>query len=175
MGKDAYAIDRFRIRAAYERKERKWSQADIAKMLTAKGIDNMHHTTVAKIESGDREIKLDEAAAMADLFGLPLDSMMGRRQATREDEIAHDVRVLRDIARQGLAEVRRISTDVSNAATDVMLDGIPNDIEEIWAELGKDAEHACHQLDQAEYHLDEVQRLAAQVLDMVQQTRETKE
>lgn len=168
----SFVLDEFRKRAAYERKERRWSQADIAKMLTAKGIDKMHHTTVAKIESGDREVKLDEAAAMADLFGLPLDLMMGRRQATREDEIAHDVRVLRDIARQSLADVRRTSTAVSNAVTDVMFDGIPADIEEIWSALQEEADYACQQLDRADDHLDEVQQLAGQLLDVVQQTRE---
>ena len=95
-GKIRIALIDFGYGLAYERKERKWSQADIAKMLTAKGIDNMHHTTVAKIESGDREIKLDEAAAMADLFGLPLDSMMGRQAGhTRRRNCARRARVAR--------------------------------------------------------------------------------
>jgi len=38
----------------------------------------MHPTTVAKIEAGDREVKLDEAAALADLFGMSLDAMSGK-------------------------------------------------------------------------------------------------
>jgi hypothetical protein len=42
------------------------------------GIDNMYPTTVAKIEAGDREVKLDEAAALADLFGMSLDAMLGK-------------------------------------------------------------------------------------------------
>jgi len=49
-------------------------------MLTAMGIDNMHHTTVAKIEAGDREIKLDEAVAMADLYGMSLDAILGGKR-----------------------------------------------------------------------------------------------
>ena len=44
----------FRKRLRLERDEvRGWSQAELAKMLTARGID-MHPTTIAKIEAGDR-------------------------------------------------------------------------------------------------------------------------
>jgi hypothetical protein len=39
------------------------------------GIDSIYNTTVAKIEAGDREIKLDEAVAMADLFELDLNDL----------------------------------------------------------------------------------------------------
>lgn len=38
----------------------------------------MHPTTVAKIEAGDREVKLDEAAALAELFDMSLDAMLGK-------------------------------------------------------------------------------------------------
>ena len=129
---------------------------------------------MAKIELADREVKLDEAAAMADLFGLPLDLMMGRRQATREDEIAHDVRVLRDIARQGLADVRRTTTAVSNAVADVMFEGgMPNDIEEIWSALEGEAKLCMPATGRGPLIItDEVQQIAAQLLDVVQQTRE---
>jgi hypothetical protein len=61
---------------------------------------------------------------------------------------------------------------VSNAVADVMFDGIPDDIEEIWSALEGEAEHACQPLSQADDHLDEVQQLAGQLLDVVQQTRE---
>ena len=132
----------------------------------------MHHTTVAKIESGDREVKLDEAAAMADLFDLPLDSMMGRRQ--RHDEKMR----LRTTCGSCATSHGRASPKCAgprptsaNAVTDVMFDGIPVDIEEYGPSLKKTQIDACHQLDQADDHLDEVQQLAAQLLDVVQQNQ----
>jgi transcriptional regulator with XRE-family HTH domain len=64
--------------ARQAREDKGWSQAYVAKKLKAKGIDNMHPTTVAKLEAGDREVKLDEAAALADLYGKSLDAMLGK-------------------------------------------------------------------------------------------------
>jgi transcriptional regulator with XRE-family HTH domain len=78
-------MSRFRKRIARERKRRRWSQAEVARKLTAMNIDNMHHTTVAKIEAGDREIKLHEAIAIGDLYGVPLDALLGRIPRAQRD------------------------------------------------------------------------------------------
>ena len=50
---------------------------------------------------------------------------------------------------------------------------MPDDIEEIWSALEGEANCACQQLGQADDHLDEVQQIAAQLFDVVQQTRES--
>jgi hypothetical protein len=39
----------------------------------------MHPTTVAKIEAGDRSVRINEAVGIADLFEVSLDSLLGRK------------------------------------------------------------------------------------------------
>lgn len=52
------------------RRERNWSQEQVASMLRLEGFD-MHQTTVAKIERGARPLRVAEAAAIAYIFGVP--------------------------------------------------------------------------------------------------------
>src|ERR1700736_1720387 len=52
------------------RRERNWSQEEVADKLRAQGFD-MHQTTVAKIERGTRPLRVAEAAAIATLFRVP--------------------------------------------------------------------------------------------------------
>ena len=49
------------------------------------GIDSIYNTTVAKLESGEREIKLDEAVALARLYDAPLDALVGLHPKTERD------------------------------------------------------------------------------------------
>ena len=64
------------------REERHWTQPQMADMLSDKGIAPMHSTTLAKIEAGTRSVRINEAVAIADLFGLSLDGLLGQA-ATR--------------------------------------------------------------------------------------------
>src|SRR6476661_7860338 len=52
------------------RRERNWSQEDVADKLRMQGFD-MHQTTVAKIERGTRPLRVAEAAAIAAVFRVP--------------------------------------------------------------------------------------------------------
>ena len=52
----------------------RWSQAALAEEMTARGF-RWHPTTVARAEKGQRRVALEEAAALADLFSVPLESM----------------------------------------------------------------------------------------------------
>ncbi len=54
-------------------------------MLRGKDIP-MHWTTVAKIEKGERSVRIEEAAAIADLLGISVDALLGRRGRPRSDE-----------------------------------------------------------------------------------------
>lgn len=73
------AEDPFGRRLRYERERRGWTQADVAKRLAERGI-TLHPTAIAKIEQRDsrrpRVIRLDEAAAIADIFGLSVNDML---------------------------------------------------------------------------------------------------
>jgi transcriptional regulator with XRE-family HTH domain len=84
MGRKKWTDDYFGKRLRRERDSRGWSQAQLAKMLSDKDIP-MHWTTVAKIEAGDRSVRIDEAAGIADLFGVSVDGLLGRRPRPKAD------------------------------------------------------------------------------------------
>ncbi|ONM47174.1 helix-turn-helix domain-containing protein [Nocardia donostiensis] len=52
------------------RKARSWSQEELAEKLTNFGFE-MHQTTLAKIERGTRPLRVAEAIALAQVFGVP--------------------------------------------------------------------------------------------------------
>ena len=92
-----------RVRA--ERERRGWSQEELAKRLTDKGVDT-YASTVAKIESEKkpRAVRLAEAAAIADLFDVSLDTLLGRQTAPGDD-LAFALRALRDIASSSMWQI----------------------------------------------------------------------
>jgi transcriptional regulator with XRE-family HTH domain len=52
------------------------SQQKVADAMTAQGL-GFFQTTVAKIEQGQRPLRLDEAAALTRLFGTTIDAALG--------------------------------------------------------------------------------------------------
>jgi transcriptional regulator with XRE-family HTH domain len=78
------------------RAQRRWSQADLAQLMSDGYGLRWHQTTIAKIEAGQRPIGLNEAAALAQVFEIPgselLMPFLGRRDdadelRAREDEL----------------------------------------------------------------------------------------
>lgn len=61
------------------------SQEQLAQYMTMSGF-TMHQTTVAKIESGKRPLRIAELYAIADILDVPLLALLANRLA---DEIAH--------------------------------------------------------------------------------------
>lgn len=59
-------------RAVAQRKALGLSQAAIARHLSDMGFAGWCQQVVAKVESGKRTLKFDEAVALSDLLGLPL-------------------------------------------------------------------------------------------------------
>jgi transcriptional regulator with XRE-family HTH domain len=55
------------------------SQQKVADALKAEGV-NLFQTQIAKIEGGERPLRLDEAAAIARIFGTTLDVALGLRE-----------------------------------------------------------------------------------------------
>jgi transcriptional regulator with XRE-family HTH domain len=160
--------DRFRHMARAERERRKWSQADVARKLTERGIDKIHHTTVAKVESGEREVKLDEAVAIADLFGLPLDVMLGRRQFPLDNESALHVSLqeLRNMTQLQAANARQITIDLNDRVDSVMF--ARNSVSARYAELDRLAalaDLAYQSLDDLIKHLTEMAQQANRIVD----------
>jgi transcriptional regulator with XRE-family HTH domain len=94
MGRQKWTDERFGKKVRTLRESRRWSQAEVAKMLLDKGIQPMHPTTVAKIETGDRSVRINEAAAIADLFNVSLDSLLGREIVNEGDDLAYRLGIL---------------------------------------------------------------------------------
>jgi transcriptional regulator with XRE-family HTH domain len=98
MGRKERVADHFRKRLRAERETRGWSQAQMAKMLSDRGVQ-MIGTTIAKIEAGDRAVRIDEATCIADLLDASLDSLLGRR-AGLENDLINAVRGLQSAANE---------------------------------------------------------------------------
>lgn len=98
MGNADPFAKRFRERLRSEREARKWSQADVARMLADRNVST-YATTVAKIEAGDRAVRLDEAVAIADIFGMSMDAFLGRGHSP-EARLTDVLRTLQSTARQ---------------------------------------------------------------------------
>jgi transcriptional regulator with XRE-family HTH domain len=118
MGRRERAEDHFRKRLKDERVRRKWSQSEVAKLLSGKGI-HTYATTIAKIEAGDRAVRIDEAAGIADLFEVSLDSLLGRR-AGLDNDLAYALRALQEIAGKSVWDVNAITNAVRDRLVDVL-------------------------------------------------------
>lgn len=117
MGKQKWTEDRFSKCLRDERESRGWSQARLAELLSDNGTP-MHHTTVAKIEKGDRSVRIDEAAAIADLFDVSLDRLLGRSAAPRADE-DYTRRRLTNTVVQAAALVSGVTDSLRDGASDL--------------------------------------------------------
>jgi Helix-turn-helix len=95
MATKKWVNDRFGELVIREReaKNPKWTQKELADKLADKGV-SLHWTTIAKIEKGQRGVRLDEAAAFADVLNCSVDHLLGRRSRPAAD---------RDFAMQRLA------------------------------------------------------------------------
>lgn len=56
------------------------SQSMVALIMATSGFSSWRQTTMAKVESGDRDVKLAEAIALTQIVAdrVPLDDMVGR-------------------------------------------------------------------------------------------------
>lgn len=57
------------------REELGWTQAELAKRMSDVGV-SLHASAIAKIEAATRSIRINEAAAIADILGCPLDQLV---------------------------------------------------------------------------------------------------
>lgn len=91
--------DYFSKRLKREREARGLSQGELVKLLEEHGV-HIHPSAIAKIEASTRSVKLDEAAAVAEVLGLSLDALLGRGDV--HDERSHALTTLARDARAAL-------------------------------------------------------------------------
>jgi transcriptional regulator with XRE-family HTH domain len=66
----------FAAQVKAQRTARGWSQQDMARQLQSRGIDYMNGMTVSRIESGQRPVRLVEAWAFQEVFGVSVFDLM---------------------------------------------------------------------------------------------------
>ncbi len=91
------------------RQARGWSQAELAVRLGEYGF-RMHQTTVAKLEAGERPIRINEAAALCTLFGVQLIDVLSGGRQPEGDVATLQQRV--DAAQDSYDQLRALHTDV---------------------------------------------------------------
>jgi transcriptional regulator with XRE-family HTH domain len=129
------------------RETRGWSQTELAERLKPYGFD-MHQTTVAKLERGGRPIRVNEAAALADVFQVGLGELLanGERPVGVLDEAGRRLREVRRL-RVEYEQAQRFSRDLEREFT-VMRDKHVHAVKECHR-LGKEvaeAEEALRQV-----------------------------
>ncbi|QNK52348.1 helix-turn-helix transcriptional regulator [Dermacoccus sp. PAMC28757] len=68
------------------------SQGMVAKIMFSYGFRSWRQTTLAKVEAGERAVKLDEAFALAEIYAISLDDLLRDCGVERVDgAIAEDV------------------------------------------------------------------------------------
>jgi transcriptional regulator with XRE-family HTH domain len=117
MARRKWVEDRFRKSLHEERKYRGWSQDELADKLSARGVP-MHWTTVAKIEKGTRSVRIDEAAEIAGLLGVSLDSLLGRGTDADAD-LAFTLRTFLDAVREALQQISLTTGTLHSRLTDL--------------------------------------------------------
>lgn len=78
MSKQGRIGDLFRVQLRQERERCGWTQAHLAAAVNADYGITMYPTTVAKIEAGERDVRIDELFAFAGLFNVSVDVLLGR-------------------------------------------------------------------------------------------------
>ena len=121
MSKQGPVGDQLSRRIRVEREHRGWSQTQMAEMLDSRHTP-MHWTTISKIEKGVRSVRVDEAVAIADLFGITITALMGRG-GTSESDLLWAVSRLCSTAGKLAAELAGLHTRLTNEINDVTFYG----------------------------------------------------
>jgi transcriptional regulator with XRE-family HTH domain len=120
MGLSEQTDFQFGKRVRDARNHRHWSQEELAQRLRDKGID-VYASTIAKIESERRKprpARLAEAAAIADLFDVSVDTLLGRSVASKAD-LMYTLRALLDAASQAEWQLSAIEQPLRDRIAEV--------------------------------------------------------
>ena len=88
------------------------------RLLQRRGLEHIYPTTVAKIESGERAVRIDEATAIADLFEVSVDVLLGRN-VERGSNLAYTLRAVLNTARQSALQTTAIADALSDSLVDL--------------------------------------------------------
>jgi hypothetical protein len=140
----------------------------MAGLLSDKGLNPMYATTLAKIEAGARSVRINEAVAIADLFEVSLDTLLGRKPGVAVNDTTFALRALHGIARRTGPQVWELGQELQNLIDDTFGD-LDFRGDTLLAKAGDTAEVAKYHLFDASRELDDLARLSRQLLDDEQQ------
>ncbi|MET7705454.1 helix-turn-helix transcriptional regulator [Micromonospora sp. NPDC005413] len=106
------AEQRFGGQVREARELRGWSQEALARHLRESAGLELHQTAIARLERGERAIRLNEVAALAQVLGLRLDQYAGGKPPLTAEEyeqaqvLLEETRRQEAAAREHLARVR---------------------------------------------------------------------
>jgi transcriptional regulator with XRE-family HTH domain len=137
MGSSKWGDTVFGRRLRNLRDRKGWTQTELAEQLTGHGMD-MTAAQVARIEKGDRSVRAVEAAVLADLYGLSVDALLGKRARPKADLLDALTTFLdiKEHARRSVSSVERALREAAEALADA-------DTRGRYAELVDDCENAC--------------------------------
>ena len=96
----------------------------MAKLLSRRGFP-FYASTIAKIEAGDRSVGIAEAVAAAEVFEIPLDSLLGRKPRAERD-LEYALGALMDAVFTSRTELHRTARSLRDR-----LEDIPSDFAEL--------------------------------------------
>lgn len=80
------------------REARGWSQGEFSRLLEERGVV-LRQQVIAKIEAGQRPLRLNEAAAATELLEVPVEAVTASRERLTRGSVAlHNVRLLTEYA-----------------------------------------------------------------------------
>jgi len=133
----------FSKRLRSERDRRGWSQEELAKRLSDKGV-HVYASTIAKIENGTRAARLNEVAAVADLLEVSLDTLLGRSVAA-ENDMMYVFKALLDTAHQASWQASTIESTLRDRVAELGTFDLAG-----WVKAFRsDCERACEALAEA--------------------------
>jgi transcriptional regulator with XRE-family HTH domain len=118
MARTKWTEDYFRKGLRAERERRGLTQPELAELFRANGI-NLHWSTIAKIENGDRSVRIDEAARIADVFEVSLDTLLGRAAAPGGKDELYTLRALVHTAGHTASLAENLESSLRDRIADV--------------------------------------------------------
>lgn len=99
---------------AWLREERGWSQAEVARRMEASGY-HWHQTTVGRIESGKRPLRLNELVQLAAMFGVsPIRLIVPN---VTPDRLSDDIKAVEDARSDIVGRLEEARDQLENAST----------------------------------------------------------
>ena len=117
MARKQTPIFEFRDRLRSERKRRGWSQEQLCEQLTQQRTP-ISQSVISKMESARREPRPDELVAIAKVFGLTVDTMLGYKGG-KDESLDYALRSIRDTARRSATAIRMAASDIDAAEGEV--------------------------------------------------------